>query len=97
MGHSEGGAAALATAAIGQQLAPGLRLAGVVSYAPFLFPESVLQREIHSDAPNSAIVILALLIEGFSTTDPRVVPEQMLEPEALRLMPELRRALPSTS
>ncbi len=89
MGHSEGGAAALATAAVGQQLAPNLDLAGVVSYAPFLYPETVLQTEIHSDAPNSAIVILALMIEGFSTADPRVVPSEMLEPEALRLMPEL--------
>jgi len=89
MGHSEGGAAALATAAIGQQLAPSLDLAGVVSYAPFLYPESVLRGELHGDAPNSGMVFLALLIEGFSTVDPRVVPADMLEPEALRLVPDL--------
>ena len=89
MGHSEGGAAALATAVVGQQLAPSLNLAGAVSYAPFTYPESILQGEIHSDKPNSGMAFLALLIEGFSAADPRVVPSEMLEPEAMRFMPEV--------
>ena len=89
MGHSEGGAAALATAVIGQQLAPGLDLAGVVSYAPFVYPEAILEGEMHADKPNSGMAFLALLIEGFSTADPRVVPSEMLEPDAMRLIPEV--------
>ena len=41
MGHSEGGAMALAAAALGQHLLPAERLVGVVSYAPFAFPQDV--------------------------------------------------------
>jgi alpha-beta hydrolase superfamily lysophospholipase len=89
MGHSEGGAAALATAVLGQKLAPSLDLAGVVSYAPFVYPEAILEGEMHADKPNSGMAFLALLIEGFSTADPRVVPSEMLEPDAMRLMPEV--------
>jgi pimeloyl-ACP methyl ester carboxylesterase len=91
MGHSQGGAAALATAAVGQQLAPELDLVGAVAYAPFSTPDGMLQYEYLNEQPNSGLVILALMIEGFSTVDPRVAPSKMLEPEALRLMPELQQ------
>ncbi|HET6276241.1 MAG TPA: lipase family protein [Candidatus Cybelea sp.] len=89
MGHSEGGAAALATASIAHQIAPDLNLVGVVAFAPYAFPESTLRYEIHNDAPNEGLVILGLLVDGFSTVDSRIVPSQMLEPQAMRLMPEL--------
>lgn len=95
MGHSEGGDAALATAAIGQRIAPELDLIGAVSYAPFTYAENMLLNETRNDTPNDGLAIVGLLIEGFSTVDPRIVPSEMLEPEALRLMPELqRRCLP---
>ncbi len=89
MGHSEGGAAALATASIAGQIAPDLNLVGAVAFAPYAFPESTLRYEIHNDAPNEGLVILGLLVDGFSTVDSRIVPSQMLEPQAIRLMPEL--------
>jgi pimeloyl-ACP methyl ester carboxylesterase len=89
MGHSEGGAAALATAALGQGLLPDLRLVGVVSYAPFAFPQDVLSDEQFSDTPNMGFMVLALMMEGFATIDPRIVPERMLEPQALQLLPQL--------
>jgi len=91
MGHSEGGAAALATAAIGQRIAPELDLIGAVSYAPFSYAENMLLNETRNDTPNDGLAIVGLLIEGFSTVDPRIVPSEMLEPEALRLMPDLQR------
>lgn len=89
MGHSEGGHAALATAALGQQLAPEMQLLGVVSYAPFSMPGGVMKNEYVNPDPNEGLVILALMIAGFATVDPHVDPAQMLEPDALRLMPEL--------
>jgi pimeloyl-ACP methyl ester carboxylesterase len=91
MGHSEGGAAALATAALGPQLAPNLHLVGAVSYAPFAFPESTLEYELHNGAPNGGLVILGLIIEGYATVDPRVVPSQILEPRMKPLMAELQQ------
>ena len=90
MGHSEGGAAALAAASIGQQIAPKLDLVGAVAFAPYAFPESTLRYEVHNDTPNEGLAILGLLVEGFSTVDPRIVPSQMLEPQALSIMPELQ-------
>lgn len=89
MGHSEGGAAALAAASIGRQIAPALDLVGVVSFAPYAFPESTLSFEVHNDSPNVGLAILGLLVDGFSTVDARIVPSQMLEPRALAIMPEL--------
>jgi pimeloyl-ACP methyl ester carboxylesterase len=90
MGHSEGGAMALATASLGPSLLPDLHLVGVVSYAPFAFPQDVLTGEQFNDRPNYGFMVLALMMEGFATIDPRVVPELMLEPQAARLLPQLQ-------
>ncbi|HEY1429431.1 MAG TPA: alpha/beta fold hydrolase [Candidatus Tumulicola sp.] len=89
MGHSEGGAVALAAAALGQKLLPDLRLAGVVSYAPFAFPQDILTGEQFNDRPNVGFMVLALIAEGFSTIDPRIVPDRMFEPQAVQLLPQL--------
>jgi pimeloyl-ACP methyl ester carboxylesterase len=95
MGHSEGGAAALATAVLGQRLAPDLNLLGVVSYAPLAFTEEMLRNETLNDTPNDGLPIVVLMLQGLSTVDPRVVPSEILEPAALRLIPELaQRCLP---
>lgn len=91
MGHSQGGAAALATAAAGQQIAPELELVGVVAYAPFSNPDGLFQVELYNPAPNSALPFIALIIAGFSTVDPHVVPSEILEPDALHMMPELEQ------
>ena len=90
MGHSEGGSVALATAAIGQRLAPNLNLLGAVAYAPVVNPQATLAYELHNDSPSGALAIVALLIEGFGTVDPRVVPSQILEPQFLPLLTELQ-------
>ncbi|MBV8531459.1 MAG: alpha/beta fold hydrolase [Candidatus Eremiobacteraeota bacterium] len=91
MGHSEGGSVALATAALGQQLAPNLNLVGGVAYAPVVNAEGTLAYEVHSDSPSGALAIVGLLIEGFATADPRVVPSQILEPNFLPLLGELQQ------
>ncbi len=91
MGHSEGGTAALATAALGQQWEPNLDLLGAVAYAPASRLQYMLQNAVTDDTPNGYYSYLALMVAGFSTADPRIVLSQMLTPEALRLMPELQQ------
>ncbi|MBV8067117.1 MAG: alpha/beta fold hydrolase [Candidatus Eremiobacteraeota bacterium] len=91
MGHSQGGAAALATAAAGQQLAPELKLVGAVSYAPFATPDGLLRDELNESRPNQGLVILGLMIEAFATVDSKVIPTEILEPAALQAMPELQQ------
>jgi pimeloyl-ACP methyl ester carboxylesterase len=91
MGHSEGGTAALSTAALGQAWAPELDLVGAVAYAPGSHLEDILQNELLNSQPNGGLVFLGLLIAGFATVDPQVVPSQILQPEALRMMPELQQ------
>ena len=91
MGHSEGGAAALATAALGQQWAPQLHLVGAVSYAPVSYFEDFLSNEFRNDTPNDGLAILGLMIDGLAAVDSRIVPAQILRPQALQLMPDLRR------
>lgn len=95
MGHSEGGAAALATAALGQQLAPKLRLVGAVAYAPLSYPQGLLRGELVNTTPNAGLAILGLMIEGFSSADARIVPSKLLDADALPLLPELQeRCIP---
>lgn len=91
MGHSEGGASALSTAALGQQIAPSLNLLGAVAFAPYTYPEATLAFELHNGSPNGGFAILGLLIEGYATADPRVVPSQILEPNFMRYMAELQQ------
>ena len=91
MGHSQGGAAALATAAAGQLIAPELHLVGVVSYAPFATPDGLLRDELNETRPNQGLAILGLLIEAFATVDPKVVPAEILDPEAMRAMTQLQQ------
>jgi pimeloyl-ACP methyl ester carboxylesterase len=89
MGHSEGGAAALSTAALGEAWEPDLHLLGAVAYAPGSHYEGMLQNSMLDGTPNEGLAFLALLIDGYSTVDPRVVPSQILESDALQLMPLL--------
>ena len=89
MGHSEGGGTALSTAALAQQIAPELNLLGAVAFAPYTYPEATLAVELHSESPNAGLIFLGLLAEGYSTTDPRVVPSQIFEPSFMPHLAEL--------
>lgn len=91
MGHSEGGTAALDTAAYGQAWAPELDLLGAVAYAPAIHMEGMVQNALFTDAPSSSAAYLGLMVEGFSLADQRIVLSQMLTPEALRIVPELQQ------
>lgn len=90
MGHSEGGQAALDTAAFGQVWAPELQLVGAVAYAPATHMEGLVQNAILSDAPTGGDAFLGLLIEGFSTADPRLALAGMLTPQAMAIVPQLQ-------
>ncbi len=91
MGHSEGGTAALSTALLGPQWAPDLHLIGAVAYAPASHLEDMLQGLLLSPDPSTAMPFLGLMIEGFAQADPRIDPAQILEPDALRALPELQQ------
>ncbi len=90
MGHSEGGQAALDTAAYGQEWAPELDLVGAVAYAPATHMEGLVQGALLSDTPTGADGFLGLAIEGFSTVDPRFTLTRMLTPQALAIVPQLQ-------
>ena len=91
MGHSEGGTAALDTAAYGPAWAPELDLLGAVAYAPATHMETLVQNALFAQGPDDNTAFLGLMIEGFSLADPRVVLNQMLTPDALRILPELQQ------
>jgi len=90
MGHSEGGTAALDTAGFGQRWAPELDLVGAVAYAPATRLEGAVQDALDDDQPSGVFAMLGLMIVGFSASDPRIVLDQILTPQALRLVPELQ-------
>lgn len=91
MGHSEGGAAALDTAMLGEQWAPELDLVGAVAYAPATHMESLLQAALLSDEPGAGFGYLGLIAQGMAMIDPRVALDQMLTPEAMHIVPELQQ------
>jgi alpha-beta hydrolase superfamily lysophospholipase len=90
MGHSEGGTAALDTAGFGRRWAPELDLVGAVAYAPATRLEGAVRDALDDDRPDGVFAMLGLMIEGFSAADPRIVLDQILTPQALRLVPELQ-------
>jgi pimeloyl-ACP methyl ester carboxylesterase len=91
MGHSEGGQAALDTGMLGQRWAPELDLVGAVAYAPATHMEGLVQDALLGDSPSGGYGFLALMVEGFSTVDSRIVLKQMLTPQAFALVPELQQ------
>jgi alpha-beta hydrolase superfamily lysophospholipase len=91
MGHSEGGAAALATAAYGPAWAPELQLVGVVAYAPGSHLPLFLQGIETTASPTSDLAYFALMVQGMATADPSIDLSAILSPGAKVLMPQLQR------
>jgi pimeloyl-ACP methyl ester carboxylesterase len=90
-GHSQGGQAALFGARYAERWTPELRHRGTASYAP---ASHLLERAgslpiLTSPSPLSGLV--ATIIYGAATADPRVVPEQTLRSEPFTLFPRLER------
>ena len=90
MGHSEGGTAALSTAAIGPSWAPELQLVGVVSYAPASHIQQLLQDVTSSDRTTSDLPYLALMVQGMASVDPSVDLSKILSRGVQMLMPQLQ-------
>jgi pimeloyl-ACP methyl ester carboxylesterase len=86
MGHSQGGHAALFTAALAAALAPHLELIGAVAIAPVGGAHDMIAglRDVRTPAP--ALAFLALVLIGAATADRAVRLDQMLTPAALRLL-----------
>ena len=89
MGHSEGGTAALSTAALGQSWAPELDLIGAVSYAPASHVQFMIHDATVNDEPNGWTALDAMVVQGFATVDSRVVTSQIFDAAGMALMPEL--------
>ena len=90
MGHSEGGAAAIATAAAGTAWAPELQLLGAVSYAPGSQIGTLLHAMSQSADPGPNLVLSAMMIEGIASADPAIRLSDILSPQALAALPELQ-------
>ncbi|MGW5649610.1 alpha/beta hydrolase family protein [Saccharopolyspora sp. NPDC003752] len=84
VGHSQGGHAALFTAAADQQAA-GLSLRGAVSIAPGGFQTSqttaYFQQQTGEQGVRAALPFLPTMLIGAAAVDPGIVPEQLLADE----------------
>ncbi len=90
MGHSEGGTAAIATAAGALLWAPHLHLVGAVAYAPASHIAGALRFMAHSTGASSFLPLLAMMVEGIGLSDPTIDFTNVLSPKALRHQPELQ-------
>ncbi|MEV6101763.1 lipase family protein [Nocardia sp. NPDC051981] len=95
IGHSQGGQAAVFTAALGQEWAPQLRFAGAVAIAPgsnsrarleILRAASAAGPAANRLAPPGALAFLPLLVEG-ARTAADIDPARFLTPEAIARLP----------
>lgn len=91
MGHSQGGQAAVFTAAIGNERAPELNLEGAVSIAPgngtAKIPEMVA-----TGNPSTAggVPFVPVILLGAQAVDPSIVPEELLSDQARPLLEAAR-------
>lgn len=90
-GHSQGGQAALFGARYAERWTPELRHRGTVSYAPasHLLEQASSLPILTSPSPLSGLV--ATIIYGAATANPRVVPEQALRSAPFALFPRMER------
>jgi pimeloyl-ACP methyl ester carboxylesterase len=90
-GHSQGGQAALFGASYTERWTPELRHRGTVSYAPasHLLEQAGSLPILTAPSPLSGLV--ATIIYGAATADPRVIPEQVLRGDPFELFPRLER------
>ncbi|MCJ0906847.1 lipase family protein [Rhodococcus sp. ARC_M6] len=91
MGHSQGGQAAVFTAALGQDRAPELNLKGAVSVAPgngtAKIPELVSSGNA---AMSGAVPFVPVILLGAQAADPSIIAEELLSDEAQPLLEAAR-------
>ena len=86
MGHSQGGHAALFTAALAAAFAPDLELTGAVAIAPVGGAHDMIAGLRDIRTPTPALGFLALVLIGAAAADRAVRLDQMLTPAALHLL-----------
>ncbi|MBC5815902.1 MAG: alpha/beta hydrolase [Candidatus Eremiobacteraeota bacterium] len=90
LGHSEGGTAAIATAAMGQAWAPELKLIGAVSYAPGSQITYILDGMLHSATPPLYLPLFGLMVKSFATYDPAIQLEKVFTTQFISKLDELQ-------
>jgi pimeloyl-ACP methyl ester carboxylesterase len=89
-GHSEGGSAAIFTAAVGPRWAPELHLMGAVALAPASHIASELQALPTLDEPTTNLPLLLEMIQGIASVDPSIRLADLLTPPAMQRLPDLQ-------
>lgn len=90
-GASQGGHAALWTANYADSWQPDLRLQGTMSFAPASHIADQVSLLPALTSPNPLSALAAIIFAGASTANPAVVPEKVLNPEALALYPQIEQ------
>lgn len=88
MGHSQGGAAALAVAAHGQADTPELKLRGAIAIAPggYHYGTIVPYLRDHPHPPVGIAVFFPVVLQGAQTADPSLHVDNLVSPEMQPLM-----------
>jgi len=89
-GHSEGGSAAIFTAAVGPRWAPELHLMGAVALAPASHIASELRDAPTLDEPTANLPLLLEMIQGIASVDPSIRLADLLTPPAMQRLPDLQ-------
>ncbi len=91
MGHSEGGAAALSTAAYAAKWAPELTLLGAISYAPGSHLSGILLNTLPYSDPINYFLFIPMMIEGMATEDPHLHLSDLFSAKGMAMLPDLQR------
>ncbi len=91
MGHSEGGAAALSTAAYAAKWAPELKLLGAISYAPGSHLSAILLNNVPYTDPLKYFLFIPMMIEGMATEDPQLHVADLFSAKGMAMLPDLQR------
>lgn len=90
LGHSQGGHAALFTAAEAPSHAPELQLVGSIAMAPGSQIAARLAAVMASPQAELALPYVLYVVQSYATTFPEVDLTRILTPEAIARLPELR-------
>lgn len=88
-GHSQGGHAALWAAAYAAKWTPDLELEGTISYSPGSHLKEQAELLPSLTAPSSLTALATLIIQGVSTANSGVDPQQILSDEVLAFYPDI--------
>lgn len=91
LGHSEGGAASLATASIGQAWAPELHLLGSIAYAPASHMLGYLNDMQAAQQPVKYAGFFFLMVQGAASVDPALDLNKIFYPTLTGRLPELQK------